>query len=182
MKKIINGKMYNTETAEEYGDDWNGCPTNDFNYSCTTLYKKKTGEFFLHGEGGALSKYSESCGNNSWTGGSKIIPITVDEAKEWTEEHLEADVYIELFGEVEEMSNYNQEQVAYILELYSIQLSKFECDGDLHQHAELVTRTFEKLWSVFEEGHGNYFTELCLDGDLVEEKLAEVLSECKKKL
>ena len=49
-----------------------------------------------------MSEYCEAVGNNSWTGGSKIMPLTVEEAKEWAEEHLNADTYIELFGEVEE--------------------------------------------------------------------------------
>ena len=49
-----------------------------------------------------MSKYCEEVGNNSWTGGEKIIPLTIKEAKRWSEKHLNADTYIELFGEVEE--------------------------------------------------------------------------------
>lgn len=52
MKKIINGKMYNTETATELGDFWNGLSTSDFRNLSETLYRKKNGEFFLYGQGG----------------------------------------------------------------------------------------------------------------------------------
>ena len=102
MKQIINGKKYNTETAKEMGCWSNNYYTNDFNYCEETLYRKKTGEFFLHGEGGAMSKYSQSCGQNTWSGGSEIIPMTEAEAREWAEKHLTVDEYEEIFGEVEE--------------------------------------------------------------------------------
>lgn len=101
MKKVINGKMYNTETAK-YCGGYEFSNVGDFNHVCEDLYRKKTGEFFLYGEGGAMSKYCEEVGNNSWTGGEKIIPLTIKEAKRWSEKHLNADTYIELFGEVEE--------------------------------------------------------------------------------
>lgn len=46
MKKIINGKMYNTETAEFIDSYESGYPK-DFAYVYEALYRKKTGEFFL---------------------------------------------------------------------------------------------------------------------------------------
>lgn len=48
-----------------------------------------------------MSKYSESYGNMS-SGISEIIPFTEEEAKEWAEEHIDADAYMEVFGTVEE--------------------------------------------------------------------------------
>ena len=100
MKKIINGKKYDTETAKclaEWGNNVSG-----FSYCYEELYKKKTGEFFLYGNGGAMSKYSRSCGDNSWCGGEDITPLTEAEARKWTEKHADADEYEEIFGEVEE--------------------------------------------------------------------------------
>ena len=102
MKKIINGKMYNTETAKNLGEWCNGVPRNDFNYCEETLYRKKTGEFFLYGEGGANTGYRECVGQNSWSGGSEIIPLAESEAKKWVEDHLNADEYISIWGEPEE--------------------------------------------------------------------------------
>ena len=102
MKKIINGKLYDTETAKLVGEYDNGCSYSDFHYMSEELYLKKTGEFFKYGTGGAMSRYNKECGFNEWTGGDDIIPLTEEEAKEWAELHIDADGYMELFGEVEE--------------------------------------------------------------------------------
>ncbi len=102
MKRVINGRLYNTETAKHIGNYYNDLSYDDFNYFDEDLYLKKTGEFFLAGSSGAFGKYAESVGPNSWCGGSGIVPITEQEAKEWVEMHLDADTYIELFGEPEE--------------------------------------------------------------------------------
>lgn len=102
MKKIINGKVYNTSTAKRLGEYEPNPYCSDFYYFCETLYQKKTGEFFLHGEGNAASKYSRSCGQNEWCGSEKIIPMTYKEAQKWAEDHLDGDEYCEIFGEPDE--------------------------------------------------------------------------------
>lgn len=102
MKRIINGKLYNTATAKEIGAWSNNYNYGDFSYCEETLYLKRTGEYFLYGKGGPMSKYSQSCGQNSWSGGEEITPLTETEAREWAEKHLDADEYIEIFGEPEE--------------------------------------------------------------------------------
>lgn len=101
MRRIINGKLYDTETAEECGE-MSYSNSRDFHYIHEVLYRKRNGEFFIAGEGGPLTRYSAQIDTNSWSGGSKIIPLTPDEAKQWAEEHLSASKYIELFGEPEE--------------------------------------------------------------------------------
>lgn len=101
MKKIINGKRYNTESAEFCGSREYGYP-GDLNYVSEELYQKRTGEFFLHGEGGANSKYREEISMNSWSGGEKIIPLTDEEAREWAEEYLDSEDYEKLFTVTEE--------------------------------------------------------------------------------
>ena len=100
MKKIINGKKYDTDTAKEVGSSQRNC--GELSYCCEELYRKKIGEFFLYGEGGPASKYAESCGNNSWSGGCRIIPLTYEAARAWAEKHLDADEYEAIFGEVSE--------------------------------------------------------------------------------
>ena len=102
MKKIIEGKLYNTDTAELVGEWTNGCYANDFNYCSEDLYRKKTGEFFIHGRGGAMSKYAVSVGSNTMSGSEQIKPISFEYAKQWAEEKLTADEYEKLFGEVAE--------------------------------------------------------------------------------
>ncbi len=101
MKKIINGKVYDTRTAINLAECDHGAP-GDLHYVCEALYRKRTGEFFLHGEGGPASKYSESTGMNQWSGGEKIIPLDWDAAREWGEENLSTAKYEEIFGEIVE--------------------------------------------------------------------------------
>ena len=102
MKKIINGKVYNTETAKQMAFWCNAGSWRDFHHFEETLYRKKTGEYFLFGEGGPMTKYAISTGQNSWSGGEKIIPLDYDNACRWAEEHLDGDEYEAIFGPVEE--------------------------------------------------------------------------------
>ena len=102
MKKIIKGKMYDTETAQEIGYRYHGEGPRDFRHYSEKLFRKRTGEYFLYGEGGPMSRYSVSCGQNQWSGGEKIIPMDYKAAREWAEENLDADEYQEEFGPVSE--------------------------------------------------------------------------------
>lgn len=101
MKKIINGRLYDTETAEMLVDYSNHFSYRNFRYLEETLYQKSTGEYFLHGFGGPMTVYAEKLENGAISG-QAIIPMTEAEAREWTETHASADQYIAIFGEVEE--------------------------------------------------------------------------------
>lgn len=102
MKKIINGKKYDTETAKKVGFTCSSLSRKDFSFWEEELYKKKSGEFFLHGSGGPASQYSKRVDMTRWSGDERIIPLTEEKAKKWAEENLNADEYEEIFGEVEE--------------------------------------------------------------------------------
>jgi hypothetical protein len=101
MRKIINGRTYNTETSKCIGEWNNGCYGSDFRACSEVLYKNTKGAYFLHGEGGPMSKYAVHHGNET-SGSEEIIPMTYEEAREWAEEHLDADEYEAEFGEAEE--------------------------------------------------------------------------------
>lgn len=101
MNKVIKGKRYDTETAKAVGSDSYLYP-GEFKYWNETLFRKQTGEFFLHGEGGPATKYREKTDDNMWCGGEKILPLTLKEAQEWAEEHLDGDEYEKIFGTVDE--------------------------------------------------------------------------------
>lgn len=101
MKKVINGKKYDTETAKKIGED-SGFWSSSFRYYNEELYQKSNGEFFLAGEGGPMTKYGVQIDSNTKGSGSKITPLTDEEAKEWVERVCSYDTYCELFGEPEE--------------------------------------------------------------------------------
>ena len=98
MKKVINGKRYDTETATECGSMSYGEGTRDFRHYSETLYQKRTGEFFLYGEGGPMSQYAEETALNQWSGGEKITPLTEAEARQWAEKNLDGDDYEKIFS------------------------------------------------------------------------------------
>ena len=101
MKKIISGRRYDTKTARLVGYTSYSTP-GSLDYWSEDLYKKKTGEYFLYGQGGPMSKYSRRTGENEWSFGRKIRPLSLDEAKAWAEKHLNGDEYEKIFGKVQE--------------------------------------------------------------------------------
>lgn len=101
MKRIISGRRYDTQTAKLVGYTSYSTP-GSLVYWREDLYRKKTGEFFLHGQGGPLSKYFEKIGENEWSYGHEIIPLSLRKAQRWVQKYLDADTYEELFGRVSE--------------------------------------------------------------------------------
>lgn len=103
-KQIINGKMYNTDTAKCVAAWENGKFRNNCWYSGFALYQKKTGEFFIDSnrEGDYPSCFGESFNYDKEQTFNYIIPISVDEAKLCVERYCTAETYIKLFGDVEE--------------------------------------------------------------------------------
>lgn len=87
MKAFIDGKKYDTETAEEAASWDNGQSTRDFEHCAEALYRTKKGNWFLKGEGGPMTKYARFCGDNTRCGGSAITPLTAQEAFEWCEKY-----------------------------------------------------------------------------------------------
>ena len=98
MKRIIDGKGYDTETATEVYGYWNGLSTSDFKNVTESLYRTPRGNWFLAGKGGALSKYAQSCGNNSYCGGSGLSPLLAEEAKQWLQDKSATEPLEQYFG------------------------------------------------------------------------------------
>lgn len=103
MKRIINGKRYDTDTAQFIKTYSSGLSISDFRYYDESLYLKKTGEFFLYATGNGASEYAGKYGDLRGPG-EKIVPLTLDEARAWVEKIEDPDLYEELF-DVEEESN-----------------------------------------------------------------------------
>jgi len=85
MIRIIDGKRYNTNTAELVGSESSGY-TNDFNHFAEDLYKTKKGAWFMEFAGGPLSPYGKT-GEEAGTsvGSTGIRVLTCHEARGWLE-------------------------------------------------------------------------------------------------
>lgn len=87
MKKVICGRVYNTETATEIAQWDNGMGHNDFGWCDESLYITKKAAYFVHGAGGSLSRWSAPYCGNGRCGGRGIEVLTKAEALRWCEEH-----------------------------------------------------------------------------------------------
>lgn len=80
--KIVEGKRYDTQSAlmlayaKVYG-------YGDMSADDVYLYRKRNGSYFL------------ACGKD-------VTPLTIDEAKQWSEKHLPWQRYETIFGKVSE--------------------------------------------------------------------------------
>lgn len=101
MKKVINGKLYNTDTAVELAC-YEANVADSLNYVTERLYRKRTGEYFIHGEGGARTRYAAATSDGWNRGGEAIFPLTAADAHEWAEQHISDDDFERLFGAVPE--------------------------------------------------------------------------------
>ena len=101
MKRIINGKTYNTDTANYIDDYSNGLGNRDFNNINEELYITDNGVFFLSGSGGPMTKYSHPVGNMT-SGGSDIFPLSKIEALSWMECHGKIEDIEEYFSDLVE--------------------------------------------------------------------------------
>lgn len=96
MKKIINGRRYDTDTAKLVGSFESGY-IGDFDWKEEKLYQKTTGEFFLAGRGGAKTRWASRT-IDGFSSGDGILPLTFEEAREWAEAHLSTDEVEKLFS------------------------------------------------------------------------------------
>ena len=102
MKKAIHGVRYDTDKATLIGEAHNihrgADSASDFNYWEAGLYKApRSGRFFLAGNGGPNTIFGRAVGTNSWSGGSDIIPMSVEDAQRWAEENLPVETVEEHF-------------------------------------------------------------------------------------
>ena len=97
MKKIINGKIYNTQTARfldarivRSQDSWDDVSE--------TLYVTKNNRFFLHGYGGSQTRWALKCGWNTrekrGTYYHDIQAITKKEAMDWVEKFSDNEAHL----------------------------------------------------------------------------------------
>lgn len=75
MKKTIKGKTYNTKTATSLKIRTNNLPQNDLKYYREELMITKEGNYFLAGEGGAMTRYAKTHSDGNAGYGEDILPI-----------------------------------------------------------------------------------------------------------
>ena len=85
MKRMIEGKSYNTETAEQVCDIPCQYYGNDFRHHNTKLYITRNGTFFLAGKGGAASVWGERIANEL-RAGEGIRVLSQSEARAYMEQ------------------------------------------------------------------------------------------------
>ena len=120
MKKIIYGRMYDTETAELIAEHEFGGPE-DFDYTFEALYRTPSKNYFIFGDGGPLSYfdpflqqvlydqwiYAKRIGPAEKTSGWDIIPMPRAEALEWCEIYdVDANVIEKEFGDLIRKASY----------------------------------------------------------------------------
>lgn len=103
VNKIIGGKRYDTDKAERIGETVDGSP-DDARYYRETLYRKRTGEYFVHAEGGPYSRCARPLDPSwtDWAGGEVIRVVGYEGAREWAERNMDAERYMALFGDPDE--------------------------------------------------------------------------------
>lgn len=86
MKRIINGKIYDTQTAELICELRTRFYRRDLPFLETALYRSPQGQYFLLGEGGPESiMWVESEGKSSWSGGQDLKLIEAEDAQQHAE-------------------------------------------------------------------------------------------------
>jgi hypothetical protein len=100
MKAIINGKRYDTDKAIEVGSYGTHLGRGDFREWNASLYKTpRAGAFFLAGEGHGMTAFCSSSPDGMRGWGSKLIPMSREEALEWAEQYLTTATIEEHFGD-----------------------------------------------------------------------------------
>lgn len=98
MKKVINGKVYDTNTATQIAYWESGSKTSPSWYE-EMLFRKRNGELFIFGHGYAASPYAQRYPDGNLGAGSVIRPVSWEDAKLWAEDKLDDVDFDKLFGE-----------------------------------------------------------------------------------
>ena len=101
MKKLIDGKLYDTESADLIASVYpNGTQDqSNFHFLRERLYCTESGRYFIAGVGGPKTTYSQPAASGGVTGGEDIRAVTEEQAFAWCERHNAVDVAQEHFAD-----------------------------------------------------------------------------------
>jgi hypothetical protein len=136
MIKIINGAKYSTESAKKIGLKESGKMGNS-NWFRETLYRTNSGKYFLHGEGGAETKYRMHIGNNEWSDGKEIIALDRVTAKQWEKENLT--------GEFATVEDIKKKLVSFKISLATVRKIRTLAEEKNITQIELLEQVFKSL-------------------------------------
>lgn len=100
MKTVIDNKLYDSEKARLIGETARDTDS-DSRYLYERLYKKRTGEYFVYGEGGPDTLYGIEETDGTMSPGEGITPLTYDEARRWAQAGLPVKDYAREFGAID---------------------------------------------------------------------------------
>ena len=89
MRKTIHGLRYNTDAAVFLGRATNGLPETPDYWQADLYRTRRARRYFLAGTGGALSRFSQSAGQNTWIGGDDLLPLSEEDARAWAARFLD---------------------------------------------------------------------------------------------
>lgn len=130
VKKVINGKMYNTETAKKLTEQ-DFYRDGNWVYS-EALYIKRTGEYFLE---------TSANGGDYFAPDDGIEPYSLSEAKRWAETHLDGDDYEKIFGEVNEDDIEHQQRFGLLIPVAIYEELKAKKDASGTNISAQIVRT-----------------------------------------
>lgn len=87
---------YDTESAQLCAE-WETGQEGEPNHIHEILYRTRHGQYFLHAAGGVETKYARWNHAGQARPDERIVPLTLDEAERWLDEHTEADQKYLLF-------------------------------------------------------------------------------------
>ena len=137
MQIMIGNRCYDTQTAKALGH-WQRGYTTDKGHLNETLYVTENGDYFLYGAGGPRSRYAQRVAPNTWGYGERILPMSVDEAHAWAENHLtesEQDRQLSADGD-------HEGQTSITLQLRSVTIARLQQEAAKQgvQPSELADR------------------------------------------
>ena len=107
LKKIIDGKTYNTSTASLLSSYAYDKTRDQYEWLWEDLYQTRNGAFFLVGEG--MSEHTpfgaRLPGTNDYIRGHALLPLDEHQAKKWLEIRDRVDDYAEIFAMSDDASN-----------------------------------------------------------------------------
>jgi len=101
MRKTIHGLRYDTDAAVFLGRATNSLPGAPDYWQADLYRTRRAQRYFLAGTGGALSRFAQSAGQNTWGEGADLIPLTETEARAWADHFLDEGTVKKYFPERE---------------------------------------------------------------------------------